>query len=240
MRSQIIEIITDVEIYFKTQLAYFLGIKYGPLSYMNIGNFRLGVEKDHTSFLNSVEDFKAKNKNNPIIKHHNLNYSGDIPIWALVELLSFGSVSKLYTMLTTKDKKAFVRDAYANIGHNQLDSAIHAITALRNTCCHFQRLYRYNPQIKSVLFVPKTVEAISPFPIDHNTVGYILYLCLLLSPNEYAGKYFTKNILKRLNEMNISIDNYGLHKGWVKQYNNSISLCINKNYDDLANYKFFS
>ena len=67
--------------------------------------FDLEWKKTTLQFLNSVEDFKAKNKNNPIIKHHNLNYSGDIPIWALVELLSFGSTSKLYTMLTTKDKK---------------------------------------------------------------------------------------------------------------------------------------
>ena len=65
------------------------------LGYKEPGNFIDAAH--HAAFLWDVESEIFRNKNAPFVKNFLNNYeNGDIPFYALVEILSFGTLSKLY------------------------------------------------------------------------------------------------------------------------------------------------
>ncbi|WP_078710708.1 Abi family protein [Anaerorhabdus furcosa] len=54
------------------------------------------------------------------------------------EIMSFGDISRFYSVLKLKDKKI---DGYSNISPLDLNRLYHSAAYLRNLCCHFTRLY---------------------------------------------------------------------------------------------------
>ena len=227
LRSQLIEVITDIEVYFKTQLAYYLGNKYGAIGYLNSENFDEKKIDSHKKFIDTVENINLTKKDNPIVKHHATKYDGNIPVWALVELVSFGSVSKLYSLLNTHDQKEFCKMAYKNINHLQLDSFIHAVTALRNTCCHFQRLYKYKPSIRAKKYTFDLNDVDSYNVVNFDYVGYSMFIALLLLPSKSTGFKFIKHVTKYMKINVIDPRDYGMYKGWAKLFRVCIGYCVN-------------
>ena len=98
LRNVLFSIITDIEISFKANIAYVTSHKYG-----------VEVWKDGRVLPDEVRLFIRKeldkSKKNQIIKHHIDNYEGKYPIWVVMEILSFGTVSKMYQGLPVDDKK---------------------------------------------------------------------------------------------------------------------------------------
>ncbi|MDR2558040.1 MAG: Abi family protein [Oscillospiraceae bacterium] len=70
----------------------------------------------------------------------NENYvGGKIPLYALVELFSFGTLSKFYKNMKNEDKKAVA--AMYGINYIYFSSWIENIAYVRNICAHYGRLY---------------------------------------------------------------------------------------------------
>ena len=71
-----------------------------------------------------------------------------MPLWAMFELMSFSSVSMLYSaMFKSSQDKIAVR---IGIGSKTLANHLHCMSVLRNKCSHAARLIntRYNPPAK--------------------------------------------------------------------------------------------
>ena len=62
-----------------------------------------------------------------------------MPIWAAVELLSFGTVVKLYNNMQTRDKAA-VAKAFGT-PHHYLYSWLRLFVEVRNICAHYGRRF---------------------------------------------------------------------------------------------------
>ncbi|WP_350562555.1 Abi family protein [Psychrobacter sp. CAL346-MNA-CIBAN-0220] len=84
---------------------------------------------------------RSKAQKQPAIQHHLQHYDG-IPIWVAVEVLDFGSISKLYSGLTYKHRQQ-IADKY-KISENVFSSWIHALNIVRNVCAHYSRLSNTN------------------------------------------------------------------------------------------------
>lgn len=50
-----------------------------------------------------------------------------MPLWVVIELLSFGNVSKLFSMMTNEDKKNMVKQSYKNISYTYIESFYYTI-----------------------------------------------------------------------------------------------------------------
>ena len=86
----------------------------------------------------ALETFR--NKNAPFVKNFLNNYeNGDIPFYALVEILGFGTLSKFYKNMKNPDKKQIA--LIYGIGYTYLESWIESISYVRNICAHYGRLY---------------------------------------------------------------------------------------------------
>lgn len=138
MRRVLFSAVEQVELYLRTQFAYFYAHKYGPLGYMDASNY--GSNHDHARFRKLFESEVQHNKTVPFVKHHCEKYEGNFPIWVATELFSFGMLSFFYRDLKTADKKEIARDLYKTT-YGNLDSWLRCCTDLRNICAHYGRLY---------------------------------------------------------------------------------------------------
>lgn len=90
IRSTLFELINDIEVYLKTQLANYFSLTYGPVGYLDPSNFNF---KNHQEYIDIIDFLKRcgevnkRNASSLIIQHHNNKYNGFVPVWALVELI---------------------------------------------------------------------------------------------------------------------------------------------------------
>ena len=62
-----------------------------------------------------------------------------MPIYALVEVFSFGTLSKFYKNMKNGDKKIVAKSF--GVGYTYLESWLESIVYVRNICAHYGRLY---------------------------------------------------------------------------------------------------
>lgn len=184
LRHIISEMLEEFEIIFRTKLAYYIGEKYGPLGYLNPEMY--SGNQYFMEMLSSMQREKEVQCKSPIVKHHDDCYGGDIPIWAIVEILPFGATSKMFKNMLPEDKAAVSR----SLGVHQyvyLESWLRSFTEVRNACAHYGRLYN-----KQLLFPPRLPKGCD-FP--PNRIFAVLYL---LRPFTKSQTYVSATL--RLNE----------------------------------------
>lgn len=137
LRGIILTALEEIEIYLRSQISYYHTRKYGPLGYTNPSNYN--ARHEHDKFKNTYEREIKNHSNVAFVKHHNRNYNGDFPLWVLMELFSFGMISKFYDDLPTQDRKSIAKEI--GINYKQLSSWLRCCTDLRNICAHYGRLY---------------------------------------------------------------------------------------------------
>lgn len=134
------------------------------------------------------------------IKHNFDNHNGQIPIWAVVETLSFGTLSKLIKNIDTASGTAYsvLASYYRYISSNgntvmpsqkMLSSWIQAVAVLRNICAHngriFNRAINTTPEILSV-------DRITPQPRYTGLYQMMLAMKYLRPNNQIWADFVTQ------------------------------------------------
>ena len=78
-------------------------------------------------------------------QHFKKSYLGwpDLPIWFLTEILNFGSLNILFSLLLPADQKKIARQFNLNNG-STLASWLRVLCIVRNICAHYGRLWNRN------------------------------------------------------------------------------------------------
>ena len=68
-----------------------------------------------------------------------------MPLWVMVELMSFSNISKLYSSMYISEKETIAQAV--GIKYKTLENHLHCLSVLRNKCAHAARLYNteFNP-----------------------------------------------------------------------------------------------
>ncbi len=150
--------IERIEINLRCRIANYFSCAYGVLGYEKPENF---INSDyHKEFLEDIQNDIFRNSRAPFIKNFKNNYSdGKIPLYALVEIFSFGTLSKFYKNMKPGDKKAIAK--LYGVGYTYLESWIEHITFVRNICAHYGRLYNVNLSKTPALYKQYTQQGIS-------------------------------------------------------------------------------
>ena len=191
-----------------TFVSYTLAIKHGSTGYLDKQCFK--KEKYFESFIKKLEDEKNNHKNKLFIKHHNEKYNGILPIWVAVEIMSFGTLSKLYSNMLPQDT-AYIKKELCKVNPILVNSWLHSLTHLRNVCAHYGRIYNtYFPPIK----VKKSDR--NNVINDRQVFTYILAIKYLIADKNVWNDYFIK-----LQALFYKYDNYvelellGFTENWV-------------------------
>lgn len=141
LRHAILPVLEFFEVQLRAKIAYRLAMTYGSLGYTKAENFRpdrqsQGWFKDiHNKFRTEVR----RCDDLAFVRHHKNKYGGKFPIWAAVELFSFGMLGQLYAIMREDDQSAVAEDY--GMTAQALSALISAAIDVRNICAHYNRLY---------------------------------------------------------------------------------------------------
>lgn len=112
------------------------------------------VFKDKKTFWKNQSTIAAEisRSNDVFIEHNFNNHDGAVPIWAVVEVMSFGTISKIIKNMKTGGDSAFSELIKNYKFQNSKGQAIHpskdmftswiqAVSIMRNICAHNGRIY---------------------------------------------------------------------------------------------------
>ena len=138
LRALIFRTIEDIEVFLRTQLAYYSAHHYGPEGYRHQNIFN--KLHNHKSYIDRLSNCIEENSKTPVVKHHRAKYSGHYPVWVIVEFFSVGMLSHFYRDMLNPDKAKIAKDLY-DTSYQVLDSWFRCLNDLRNRCAHYSRLY---------------------------------------------------------------------------------------------------
>lgn len=145
------------------------------------------------------------------IKHNFDNHEGEVPVWAAVEVLSFGTLSKIiknlktgtgssYSILAANYQYKSKKGNLVNPSKKMFTSWIQSVSILRNMCAHNSRIYN-----RTIHTTPEIldVDKVIPSP-THNGLYQILLAMKYLRPSDDVWTVFVE-ALEKLIQDNISV-----------------------------------
>lgn len=207
MRTVLFGVIEEIELFLRTQLAYYHSHKYNPLGYLEPSNFN--DKHKHEHYLKILDDAILNNRSTLVVKHHKEKYGGKFPLWVIIEFFSMGMLSYFYSDMHLQDKKYIARNIF-NTTYKNLDSWLRCITDLRNKCAHYSRLYYWRfPALPAI-----------PNSIGYKATGRLFDQILMLKflhPNNTNWNnsiaLHIEALIDRYNEY-IKLDHVGFPNNW--------------------------
>ena len=136
-----------------------------------------------------------------IVKHHKMKYSSKMPLWVIVELMSFSNMSKLYSSMYYSEKDVIAH--MVGVGRDTLENHLHCLSVLRNKCAHAARMYNtdFNPPAKfTTSFLRKHPE------IKNNSLFAYTLVLLKRLPDEESKKSLVQIVETVIDEYRNDID----------------------------------
>lgn len=147
LRLWLWKVISRIEVKLRTQFAYHMAHCIGPFAYLDMANFK-NVKSYSSSMQNYERELDRAYRQGVPYVVHNLDCYGRLPVWAAVELMTFGTLSQLYGNLSSKAGAAKgCRGVSSSIASAfgmkpmYLQSWMHHLTTVRNIAGHHDRFY---------------------------------------------------------------------------------------------------
>ncbi len=139
--------------------------------------------------------------NDVFVLHHYQNYEGMIPVWAAVEVMSFGNLSKTIKNLKTGKNSAASKllsdysfvSSKGNVVQPSMDmftSWTQGVVVLRNICAHNSRIYHRT--ISTHIQIPQK-EHLS-LPVKNNGLYQFVIAMKYLRPDDAVWNHFVFDI----------------------------------------------
>lgn len=174
--------IEKAEIYYRTLISYTFSLMKctDPPHDQHYDENNFFNKKGYNAVMDSFRKEKNYYKDSLIVKHHKLIYNSKMPLWVIVELMSFSNTSKLYNSMYYSEKDAI--SAKVGISSDTLGNHLHCLAVLRNKCAHAARLYNtdFNPPAKFTSSFLKKHPAIK----NNSLFAYTLVLIKRLPENK--------------------------------------------------------
>lgn len=130
--------------------------------------------------------------NDVFIKHNFEKHEGEVPLWAVVEVLSFGTLSKIiknlktgagsaYSILAANYRYTSKKGNLVNPSQKMFASWVQGVAVLRNMCAHNSRIYN-----RTIHTTPEIldVDKITPSPTHNGLYQILLAMKYLRSSDE--------------------------------------------------------
>ena len=145
LRELFLKYILKIERHLRSVISYYFCEKYGEHQsfYLDKNNFSIypkhcaGVKR----LIGELDKLANKNSDYAYIIHHRNTYT-NVPLWVLFNGITFGTLSKFYTLMT-QDLQFKVSREFNNLSEKQVGQLLSVVTKFRNVCAHNERLFSY-------------------------------------------------------------------------------------------------
>ena len=143
LRNIYLKYLLKLENTFKTVIAHEFSAKYGHENYLKTENFNTANEQNISSAIKLIGDIQQEiarqmNKHHQVVTHY-MTEHGYIPLWVLVNVLTFGKIENFYKNMKPDDKTVIAKQF--NLHPNELAKFMHILTLARNKCAHDERFF---------------------------------------------------------------------------------------------------
>ncbi len=213
LRKIIFEAIEAIEIYLRTQIAYFHAKRYGAFGYFNIKTLRENYQTEFDELHQDIREEKTRSKE-VFIKHFRDKYhTTDLPIWTVVEILSFGSLSKLFMLLKEAEQNEVI-SCMGGINKVVFFKWFKALSSVRNACAHHSRLW--NKTLGVSFDVPRKNKLFEKLENSHNKIFFALSVIEYILARIGEDEIEFKNKIKQLLQKYPSIDKQAM--GFIENW----------------------
>lgn len=223
LRNLIFNELEKIEIAIRTQLSLAYSVQHqDAFWYLDRKWYSKADENEYFDLMDDVDD-DINRSNEDFIKHYNSKYDSPTmpPSWMSLEVVSFGTLSRLYKMLDKcPEKRSIAR--FFGIGDEDIFSNwLHAFSNVRNCCAHHSRIWNR----RFVVHLKLPYNTSRPFltrdsmvSLKQNKIFAILsaikYIVDIISP----GNSFKVNLMSLLNDSHklLSLKDMGFPADWTK------------------------
>lgn len=186
LRSLIFVAIQDIEIALRTRIIHHFSMKYGAFWFMDKSLFK--DEAIYNNCLTNLKNELGRSKEDFIQEHFEKYDTPDCPpVWKTLEVVSFGTLSKLYCNMEDVEVKKKVAKDFHLPQYLYLESWIKCASVLRNCCAHHARLWNRRfpvipklPQRLPLLWISN--QHIRPVKL-YAQLCYLAYIEQSIAPN---------------------------------------------------------
>jgi len=217
LRLLIMDAIERIEVSIRTRFSYHLSHRYGshphlkPEFFHDEGKYQETLAKLKNEIKRSHEEF---------VYHLRKKYDEPLPpIWAAVELMSFGQLSKWYGNLKSRSDKKVIADHY-ELNEGYLRSFLHHLTIIRNLCAHHSRVW--NRKFTFIFRLPSKRPEILASSLNndsrgerrlYNTLVMLAYLMDIVSPDHH----WKRRLQDLISEHGIDTGQMGFPADFIKR-----------------------
>lgn len=145
LRELVFRYLCLIEQKMRSLISYSFSETYSPneSEYLNVSNYnnsRRNVSGIH-KLIQMLTMEARTNASHPYVVYQRTTYN-NVPLWAIVNTLTFGQLSKMYSFLKTGVQSKISR-SFDHVNERELGQYLKALTHFRNVCAHNERLFSF-------------------------------------------------------------------------------------------------
>jgi abortive infection bacteriophage resistance protein len=154
----------DIEKHLRQLISYTFCLVHGEdqTAYLNPANYNtINKNVSEVNRLVSTLSYYANNNADHAYLLHQRKRYRNVPLWVLINALTFGQISKMYTLLPFSLQSDISKE-FSTLNERILDQYLKIFTLFRNVCAHNERLFSFRTQIDfpdmplhKMLFIPQ-------------------------------------------------------------------------------------
>lgn len=145
LRELTFRYLCEIEQQLRQLISYSFCQQYGEQqsSYLTEANYNVNAAGSYQlkKLINKLDNIANHDTEHVYVKHQRTTYQ-NVPLWVTMNVLTFGQISHLYSMLPFA-LQSDVSKEYPGINERQLEQYLATLTLFRNVCAHNERLYSY-------------------------------------------------------------------------------------------------
>jgi len=184
LRKMLSAEIEKIEVAIRSKMAYELSIAHNPFWIENINLF--SSERNFQEILSKINE-EYERSNEKFIHAFKSKYSNPLPPSCIIlEIASFGTLSRLYSNLKPSKTKRDIAKSFA-LPDVVFDSWLHSLACVRNMCAHHCRVWNNLIKIRPLSPRKPKNNWLVNIPINSDCVYYalsmIIYFLNVINPN---------------------------------------------------------
>ena len=155
LRELFFKYLLQIERQMRSLMSYYFTEMYGAeqKQYLDANNYN-NTKRNHATIVKLIATLKRATTTTDYtyINYYRKTY-GEIPLWVLANVLTFGNLSKMFRVFP-QSLKSKVSKKFEPLNQHQMEQFLSVLTKYRNVCAHGERLFTY-----------RTVDAIADTPL---------------------------------------------------------------------------
>ena len=206
LRELFLKYLLQIERHIGNLIAYYFTEVHGiyQSEYMNPNNYNNSSRNRKTIGGLIKKLHGAINTTEYEYVNYHRNQYGNIPLWVTVNVLTFGSISKMYEVLP-QSLRAKVCKHFPSVNQKQLGRYLSVLTKYRNACAHGDRLFTYKT-VDQILDTPLHAKLTIPQKGNQYVYGkqdlfsVVIAFRYLLPNKEFIA--FKKRLVQEVGKLN--------------------------------------